>query len=108
MKTIFARRVSLSLLGASALAGTFWAGMAYAADARFDQAKDSIDRAIALLQAAENPDEHREFGGHRRRAIRNLEQAKRDIERAKAYQDRPRKPPRGGGGSPAPGGSSSP
>jgi hypothetical protein len=72
------------------LAAAFYAGVAYAADPRLDQANDNIVKAIALLRAAENPGVRPPFGGHRERAIDALERAQKEIERAKRYADRPR------------------
>jgi hypothetical protein len=85
---------------AAGLAGAFYAGTAYAADPRLDQAKDNITKAIALLKAADNPNvKGPEFGGHRLHAIKALERANHEIDRAKYFADRPRdKPGRPGHG----------
>ena len=83
------------LTAASLLAGTFYAGVAYAADPRLDQAADNVTKAIALLEAAQNPDPKKEFGGHRVRAIASLKRALASIQKAKEYADRPSKPGRG-------------
>jgi hypothetical protein len=80
---------------AAGLAGAFYAGTAYAADPRLDQAKDNITKAIALLKAAENPGVKPEFGGHRMRAIAALERANNEIDQAKRYADKPRDKPGG-------------
>ena len=79
---------------ATTLAGAFYAGVAYAADPRLDQANDNITKAIALLRAAENPGVRPPFGGHRARAINALERAQKEIERAKRYADNPRHKPK--------------
>jgi len=82
------KRVALTAGGATFLAGAFYAGVAYAADPRLDQANDNIVKAIALLQAAENP--NGSFGGHRRKAIANLKQAQAEIQKAKQFADNPK------------------
>ena len=84
------RKTFAGVAAATALAGAFYAGVAYAADPRLDQANDNITKAIALLRAAENPGVKPPFGGHRERAIDNLERAQREIEKAKRYADKPR------------------
>jgi hypothetical protein len=76
------------------LAAAFYAGAAYAADPRFDQANDNITKAIALLKAAENPGVRPPFGGHREKAIDALERAQKEIEKAKRYADDPRNKPK--------------
>ncbi len=89
------RKTIAGVAAALSLAGAFYAGVAYAADPRFDQANDNIIKAIALLKAAENPGVMPPFGGHRERAIDKLQDAQREIERAKRYADthKPRTPP---------------
>lgn len=73
--------------GCLTMAGAFYAGLAYAADARFDQAADLLTKADALLEAAENPGVNPPFGGHRESAQKNIKQALKDIEKAKKYAD---------------------
>lgn len=74
-------------IGSLALAGAFYAGVAYAADAKLDQASDFLTKAQALLEAAENPGVKNPFGGHRVSAVKNVKQALKDIEKAKKYAD---------------------
>jgi hypothetical protein len=88
------RKTVAGVAAATALAGAFYAGVAYAADPRLDQANDNVTKAIALLRAAENPGVRPPFGGHRERAIDALEKAQREIEKAKRYADDPRHKPR--------------
>jgi hypothetical protein len=88
------RKTVAGVAAATALAGAFYAGVAYAADPRLDQANDNITKAIALLKAAENPGVKPPFGGHRERAIDNLERAQREIEKAKRHADDPRHKPK--------------
>lgn len=83
------------LAAGSLLAGSFYAGIAYAADPRLDQAADNVTKAIALLEAAQNPDPKREFGGHRVKAIASLKRAMASIQKAKEFADRPAKPGKG-------------
>lgn len=60
------------------------------ADQRLDDADAAIEKAIALLQAAENPSAakpSRPFGGHDLKAVRHLEAARSEIAAAKAFVD---------------------
>lgn len=88
------RKTFAGVAAATTLAGAFYAGVAYAADPRLDQANDNITKAIALLKAAENPGVKPPFGGHRERAIDACERAQREIAQAKKYADDPRNKPR--------------
>jgi hypothetical protein len=88
------RKTFVGVAAATTLAGAFYAGAAYAADPRFDQANDNITKAIALLRAAENPGVKPPFGGHRERAIDNLERAQKEIEKAKRFADDPHNKPK--------------
>lgn len=86
----FTRRLlTMGLLGAG-LAGAFTAGVAYAADSRLDDADAAVEKAIALLKAAENPGVTPAFGGHRAKAILHLQKARGEIAKAKAYADNPK------------------
>jgi len=77
------------------------AGTVLAADPRLDDANAHVDQAIALLTAADNPAKDKgEFGGHRRKAIDSLNNAKREIAKAKEFADKT--PPKADGGTPAP------
>ncbi len=80
---------------ATLVAASFYAGTAWAADAKLDDALSNIDKAVALLEAADNGDGHHEFGGHRRAAIGLLKQARTQVEKAKKYADT-HPPPDGG------------
>lgn len=96
----FTRRIAFGLVTAGALTGAFYAGVAYAADQRLDLADDSVENAIALLKAAQNPSAKNPkvpFGGHRAAAIKHLEHARKQIAKAKAFADKP-PPPAGGKG----------
>ncbi len=90
-KPIFTR-AALVTAAAVGLAGAFYAGKAYAADPKLDQANSAVSQAIVLLQAAQNPDVDPPFGGHRQKAIRLLQRAQEEIEAAKKWADDP--PPR--------------
>ncbi|MCC6648590.1 MAG: hypothetical protein IT374_23855 [Polyangiaceae bacterium] len=83
------RPVAYVTAAALALGGAFYAGAAYAADPKLDLAKDSIQKAIALLKAADEPGSTKDYGGHRASAVKNLNQALRDVDKAKAFADRP-------------------
>jgi hypothetical protein len=70
-------------------AGAFYAGIAYAADPRLDQAIDNCTKAIALLEAATNEGAKKEqFHGFRRDAIKDIKDAIQKIEKAKAFDDK--------------------
>ena len=87
---LFVKRAALSLALGLGLAGSFYAGIAYAADARLDSANAHIVKADALLKAASNPKlKHHPFGGHRSRAERWLKRAEHEIALAKKYADSP-------------------
>jgi hypothetical protein len=97
----FTRRIAFGLVTAGALTGAFYAGVAYAADQRLDLADDSVENAIALLKAAQNPNAKNPkvpFGGHRAAAIKALETARKQIAKAKQFADKPPKPAGGGHG----------
>jgi len=69
------------------LSATFFAGAAYAADAKFDSAVDNLIKAKALLNAAENPGFDPPFNYHRQRAVFKINDALKEIELAKFYAD---------------------
>lgn len=57
-------------------------------DPRLDLADANVEKAIALLKAAQNPvakNPARPFGGHRTKAIALLERAREEIAAAKAF-----------------------
>jgi hypothetical protein len=89
----FTRRIAIGLVTAGALTGSFIAGVAYAADTRLDLADASVEKGVALLKAAQNPaakQPRRPFGGHRSKAVRHLEAARKEIALAKAHADNPK------------------
>ena len=88
------RRVMISGLLGIGLAGAFYAGVAYAADQRLDEADSAIQQAIILLKAAKNEGRTPPFGGHREAAIKDLEHARAQIKKAKQFADNP--PPKPG------------
>ena len=98
MKMINWKQRTLKTLGAgAALAGVFYAGMAFAAvDPNLSLASESTDKAILQLQDAKNDGVKPPFGGHRAKAIWHLKQAKKQIEKAKKYAEKhePKPPPR--------------
>ncbi|HEX6277207.1 MAG TPA: hypothetical protein VFZ53_29400 [Polyangiaceae bacterium] len=77
------------------------AGTVLAADPKLDEANTLVDRAIKLLEAADNKDRSKgaEFGGHRRAAIDHLKKAQKEIGKAKTFDDRDDKKD---GGKPTP------
>ncbi len=91
MQNTSMKRSAVMVAGALSLAGAFFAGAAYAADPRLDEATDLITKAVAVLKAAENPDPKREFGGHRKNAIELLTRAQGEILKAKQVADAPPK-----------------
>jgi len=92
MKNTSMKRSAVFVAGALSLAGAFFAGAAYAADPRLDQATDLVTKAIAVLKAAENPDPKHEFGGHRHNAVELLTRAQGEILKAKEWADKDRTP----------------
>jgi hypothetical protein len=93
MKRIFAIAAVGSAL-ALGTAGAFYAGIAYAADPRLDQAIDNCNKAIALLEAATNEGAHKnDFHGHRKEAIKELKEAIAEINKAKTFDDKTPPPP---------------
>jgi hypothetical protein len=87
-KHLWFKRALITAAVGTFSAGAFYAGVAYAADPRLDQANDNIVKAIALLEAAQNP--NGSFGGHRRKAVQNLKQAQSEIQKAKQFADNPK------------------
>jgi hypothetical protein len=92
MQNTSIKRSALFVAGALGIAGAFFAGAAYAADPRFDEATDLITKTVAVLKAAENPDPKMEFGGHRKAAIEFLTRAQAEIIKAKEFQDKAKGP----------------
>lgn len=60
------------------------------ADARLDQADANVEKAMALLGAAQNEGVTKPFGNHRDKAIALLEKARGEIAAAAAYADDPK------------------
>ncbi|MEI9940217.1 MAG: hypothetical protein WDO69_23615 [Pseudomonadota bacterium] len=83
------KRSALMVAGALSLAGAFFAGAAYAADPKLDQATSLITQAVAALKAAQAPDPKKEFGGHRLAAVELLTRAQGEILKAKQFADAP-------------------
>jgi hypothetical protein len=73
------------LLGVGVLLG---AGGAYAADARYDEADATVNKAVGLLKAIEVPNEKPGSAWQRKRAIKTLERVKLRIACAKEAQDK--------------------
>jgi len=88
------KRSAVLVAGALSLAGAFFAGAAYAADPKLDEATDLITKAVAALKAAQNPDPKKEFGGHRMAAVELLMRAQGEIIKAKQFADAPPKDPK--------------
>jgi hypothetical protein len=92
MKNGSLKRVVLATILALALAASFIAGKAFAADSRLDLAIDNVVKAIALLEAASDPNHpHRPFGRHRDKAVTLLKRAIDQVEKAKDSADKPPK-----------------
>lgn len=64
---------------------SFSAGVVYAADQRLTDADAAIEKAIALLKAAENPGVDPPFGEHDKKAIGHAKKARKHIAEAIAY-----------------------
>jgi hypothetical protein len=86
------RRVLVVGLVGAGLAGAFYGGVAYAADQNLADADNACQKAIALLQAAQNPGKNPPFGGHRALAIAHLKKARKEIAKAQQFQDKPPPP----------------
>jgi hypothetical protein len=93
MQNTSMKRSAVLVAGALSLAAAFFAGAAYAADPKLDEATALITKAIAALKAAQNPDPKKEFGGHRMAAVELLTRAQGEIIKAKQFADAPPKPP---------------
>jgi outer membrane biosynthesis protein TonB len=93
MQNTSMKRSAVLVAGALSLAGAFFAGAAYAADPKLDEATDLITKAVAALKTAHNPDPQKEFGGHRMAAIELLMRAQGEIIKAKQFADAPPKDP---------------
>jgi hypothetical protein len=92
MKNGSLKRVVLATLLPLALAGSFVAGKAFAADSRLDMAIENIVKAIALLEASSDPNHpDKPFGHHRDKAITLLNRAIEEVEKAKTSADEPPK-----------------
>jgi hypothetical protein len=92
MKNRSLKRAVLALLLPLALAGSFLAGRAFAADSRLDMAIENITKAIALLEAASDPTHpDKPFGHHRDKAVTLLNRAIEEVEKAKTAADEPPK-----------------
>ena len=100
------KRSAVLVAGALSLAGAFFAGAAYAADPKLDEATGLITKAVAALKAAQNPDPSKEFGGHRMAAVELLMRAQGEILKAKQFADAPPTPK--GPTSPTPKGPTNP
>ena len=89
--TLF-RRITVLVIAVT-LAAAVPIGIALAADSRLDLADDHIEKAIALVNASQNPNAQnpdRPFGGHDDKALKLLEAAREEIAKAKAYADDPK------------------
>jgi hypothetical protein len=84
---IRSHRIKTLALGVACLTLGTVAGVAYAANERYDLAKDNIAKAIALLKAIENPTEPTAEKIQRQLAIKQLESADQHIDKAKAAAD---------------------
>jgi hypothetical protein len=85
------KRSAVLVAGVLSLAGVFFAGAAYAAEPRLDEATDLITKAVAILKAADNSDPKKELGGHRKAAVELLTRAQAEILKAKQVADTPSK-----------------
>ena len=81
------KRSAVLVAGALTLAGAFFAGAAYAADPKLDEATKLVTQAVAALKAAQNPGSKKEFGGHRTAAVELLMRAQGEIIKARQFAD---------------------
>ena len=75
-------------LAAAVFAASTVAGIAYAASERYDSANENIVKAVALLKAIDHADQGPAEKAHRLHAIRQLEGALQQIDKAKAAADK--------------------
>jgi outer membrane biosynthesis protein TonB len=87
MQNTSMKRSAVLVAGALSLAGAFFAGAAYAADPKLDEATELITKAVAALKQAQNPDPKKEFGGPRMAAVELLMRAQGEIIKAKRFAD---------------------
>jgi len=88
MQNASMRRSALWVAGGLSVASAFFAGAAFAADPKLDEATDLITKAVAALKAAQShPDAKKEFGGHRMAAVELLMRAQGEIIKAKQFAD---------------------
>lgn len=83
-------RIQLSLglaFAAAAICAAFSAGLVYAADQRLYDADAALEKAIALVKAAENPGVVPPFQNHDKKAVKFIEKAREEIALAIAYAD---------------------
>ena len=92
MENTTIKRSAVWVASALSLAGVLFAGAAYAADPRFDEATDLVTKAVAVLKAAETPQNQHEFEEHRKAAVELLTRAQSEILKAKQAADAPPKP----------------
>jgi outer membrane biosynthesis protein TonB len=86
-------RVKRTLFIALPLGILIGAAGAFAADPYLDEADGHVDKAIKALHKAYTPSEKSEFGGHGKKALDLLDDVKREIKKAKEYDDaHPTKP----------------
>lgn len=86
-KKRFLTVVVLMACGLTVVSAAFFAGAAWAADAKLDLAVDNLVKAEALLKAAENPGIDPPFGYHRQRALQYVGLAMKEVEASKTYAD---------------------
>ncbi len=94
------KKTVCAMVASCALAGAFFAGTAYAADSRLDDANAYVTKAIALLNALKDPANPKAYGGHREKAVDLLTRAQSEINAAKQYADKAPKPHPGKPGKP--------
>jgi|GEM_PF-1092287 len=89
MQNTSMKRSAVLVAGALSLAGAFFAGAAYAADPKLDEATSLITQAVAALKLAQNPESNqkKDFAGHRLAAIELLMRAQGEIIKAKRFAD---------------------
>src|SRR5262245_43061297 len=87
MSGIERRALIVGVVGAG-MAAVFKSTPALAADPKLDSADAAIEKAIALLRAAQGPAVP-QFGTHINKAINDLQRARDEIGRAKRLADNP-------------------
>ncbi len=85
MQNTSMKRSAVLVAGALSLAGAFFAGAAYAADPKLDEAADLITKAVAVLKAAQSPGPEKGIWRSSRRRSGTVDARQGEIVKAKQF-----------------------